>query len=467
MFERFTNESRRVLVLAQEEARLLYHNFIGTEHILLGLIHQGGVGARALGSLDIHLEAVRVAVQETIGPAGTWVTGSPPFTPRAKKVLELSLREALQLGHTYIGTEHILLGLIREGEGVAAQVLVGLGADLSRVRQAVIQLLSGADAPSPEGEGVGGPAPVVHPHCSRCHANLAEFARYTRIEAAPGDEAVEAQGPLSLTVLYCGRCGSVLGAPAAMGPELMGPEVIGPVISTVSARPRRGPAANQGPVRKPGPEAKRARAFLDELLVPVRLEDVPEGARVELSYLDDEILEGTVAGTEVRLTGRVGSHRGPLQGTWGAQALRANWRLGDNSRTPAGPLPGIIAGHFGDSRFKLKGYFQRSPQYFFEQAEIIGDLCGQALRVEVSAAEGGLGSTSTVVAEGTLGEETFELFAALSGDLTRAVVRGSFAERPVSLDVTHNKPVAVRIVGDYIGPLPLVALMVGTVLYFL
>jgi hypothetical protein len=115
----------------------------------------------------------------------------------------------------------------------------------------------------------------------------------------------------------------------------------------------------------------------------------------------------------------------------------------------------------------LKGYFLRGPHYFFEQAEIIGDLCGQGLRAEVSAAEGGLGSTSTVVAEGTLGEETFELFAALSGDLTRAVVRGAFAGRPVSLDVTHHEPAAVRIVGDYVGPLPLLALMVGTVLYFL
>ncbi len=150
MFERFTDRARRVLVLAQEEARLLNHNFIGTEHILLGLIHEGeGVAAKALESLGISLEAVREKVEETIGPAGTSTTGSPPFTPRAKKVLELSLREALQLGHNYIGTEHMLLGLVREGEGVAAQVLVSLGADLSRVRQQVIQLLSGYQAAGP------------------------------------------------------------------------------------------------------------------------------------------------------------------------------------------------------------------------------------------------------------------------------------------------------------------------------
>jgi len=144
MFERFTDRARRVLVLAQEEARLLNHSFIGTEHILLGLIHEGeGVAAKALESLGISLEAVREKVEETIGPAGSAPTGSPPFTPRAKKVLELSLREALQLGHNYIGTEHMLLGLVREGEGVAAQVLISLGADLARVRQQVIQLLLG------------------------------------------------------------------------------------------------------------------------------------------------------------------------------------------------------------------------------------------------------------------------------------------------------------------------------------
>ncbi len=152
MFERFTDRARRVVVLAQEEARLLNHNYIGTEHILLGLIHEGeGVAAKALESLGISLEAVRNQVEEIIGQGGSSPSGHIPFTPRAKKVLELSLREALQLGHNYIGTEHILLGLIREGEGVAAQVLVKLGADLSRVRQQVIQLLSGYSGPGGQG----------------------------------------------------------------------------------------------------------------------------------------------------------------------------------------------------------------------------------------------------------------------------------------------------------------------------
>ena len=154
MFERFTDRARRVVVLAQEEARLLNHNYIGTEHILLGLIHEGeGVAAKALESLGISLEAVRSQVEEIIGQGGSSPSGHIPFTPRAKKVLELSLREALQLGHNYIGTEHILLGLIREGEGVAAQVLVKLGADLSRVRQQVIQLLSGYSGSASSGSG--------------------------------------------------------------------------------------------------------------------------------------------------------------------------------------------------------------------------------------------------------------------------------------------------------------------------
>ena len=144
MFERFTDRARRVVVLAQEEARLLNHNYIGTEHILLGLIHEGeGVAARGLESLEINLESVRKQVVEIIGEGSQAPSGHIPFTPRAKKVLELSLREALQLGHNYIGTEHILLGLIREGEGVAAQVVQKLGAELHKVRQTVIQLLSG------------------------------------------------------------------------------------------------------------------------------------------------------------------------------------------------------------------------------------------------------------------------------------------------------------------------------------
>jgi Clp amino terminal domain, pathogenicity island component len=155
MFERFTDRARRVVVLAQEEARHLNHNYIGTEHILLGLIHEGeGVAARSLEALGISLEAVRTQVVDIVGHGSDAPGGHIPFTPRAKKVLELSLREALGLNHNYIGTEHILLGLIREGEGVAAQVLVNLGASFDRVRQQVIQLL--ADASQLQAEQVAG-----------------------------------------------------------------------------------------------------------------------------------------------------------------------------------------------------------------------------------------------------------------------------------------------------------------------
>ena len=194
MFERFTDRARRVLVLAQEEARLLNHNFIGTEHILLGLIHEGeGVAAKALESLGISLEAVREKVEETIGPAGSSTTGSPPFTPRAKKVLELSLREALQLGHNYIGTEHMLLGLVREGEGVAAQVLVNLGADLSRVRQQVIQLLSGYQAgkegaPAGTGGASSQEAPTGSPVLDQFGRNLTQLARERKLDPVIGRE---------------------------------------------------------------------------------------------------------------------------------------------------------------------------------------------------------------------------------------------------------------------------------------
>lgn len=152
MFERFTDRARRVVVLAQEEARNFNHNYIGTEHFLLGLIHEGeGVGPLALKDLGIELETVRKQVEEIIGQGQQAPSGHIPFTPRGKKVMELSLREALQLGHNYIGTEHILLAIIREGEGVGCQVLTKLGADLNGVRQKVLALLSG-EKPHPEVE---------------------------------------------------------------------------------------------------------------------------------------------------------------------------------------------------------------------------------------------------------------------------------------------------------------------------
>jgi ATP-dependent Clp protease ATP-binding subunit ClpA len=215
VFERFTDRARRVLVLAQEEARLLNHSFIGTEHILLGLIHEGeGVAAKALESLGISLEAVRDKVEETIVPAGTAPTGSPPFTPRAKKVLELSLREALQLGHNYIGTEHMLLGLVREGElfsGYQGKV------PSDRTDPSDVQ---------PSEQRRRGDAP----RCLSCGTGLTDRVRHRTLESRPAPASRELSGDaedetiphastegvtdvgetLQVVLFYCGNCGGTL-----------------------------------------------------------------------------------------------------------------------------------------------------------------------------------------------------------------------------------------------------------------
>jgi hypothetical protein len=192
MFQRFTDRARRVVVLAQEEARRLEHNYIGTEHILLGLIREGeGVAANALESLGISLDPVRQQVEEIIGRGQEAPQGHVPFTPRAKKVLELSLRESKHLGHDYIGTEHILLGLIREGDGVAAQVLVRLGADLNRVRQQVIQLLHGHPAEEP------GPGAEVRPEMAEQRAGIgpdtSDLDEQITVARTEKEAAIEAQ----------------------------------------------------------------------------------------------------------------------------------------------------------------------------------------------------------------------------------------------------------------------------------
>ena len=217
MFERFTDRARRVVVLAQEEARLLNHNYIGTEHVLLGLVREGeGVAARALKSMGIGAEAVRGQVELIIGQGRAAPTGHIPFTPRAKKVLELSLRESIQLGHNYIGTEHILLGLVREGEGVAAQVLEKMGAGLDRVRKSVIQLLSAytggkEQAPGEPVAGVeseeGSETEPAGPRCPRCSAELAVYATYRTI-TVPDEEESSAH---RVVFVFCRSCNHTLG----------------------------------------------------------------------------------------------------------------------------------------------------------------------------------------------------------------------------------------------------------------
>ncbi len=148
MFERFTEQARQVVVLAQDEARALKHNYIGTEHLLLGLLcEKEGLAARVLGELGVTVEPVRDQVARIVGQGDEVTTGQIPFTPRAKKVLDLSLREALSLGHDYIGPEHILLGLVRENEGVGARILLDFGAEAEKIRDEVVRLLAGSGRP--------------------------------------------------------------------------------------------------------------------------------------------------------------------------------------------------------------------------------------------------------------------------------------------------------------------------------
>src|SRR5262245_16885059 len=266
MFERFTDRARRVVVLAQEEARMLNHNYIGTEHILLGLIHEGeGVAAKALESLNISLEAVRQQVEEIIGQGQAAPTGHIPFTPRAKKVLELSLREALQLGHNYIGTEHILLGLIREGEGVAAQVLVKLGADLSRVRQQVIQLLSGY-------QGSGGPPGE-------------------KAGAAAGGSATETQPTGSLVLDQFGRNLTQLAREKKLDPVIGRAREMERVMQVLSRRTKNNPVL----VGEPG---VGKTAIVEGLAQNIVSNDVPETLKGKQLYTLD--LGALVAGSRYR-----------------------------------------------------------------------------------------------------------------------------------------------------------------------
>jgi len=218
MFERFTDQARHVLVLAQEEARMFNHNYIGTEHILLGLVREGeSVAVKSLESLNVSLDAVRHRVGEIIGQGQTPPTGHIPFTPRAKKVLEFSLNESTQLGHKHIGTEHILLGLLREGEGVACQVLTRMGVNLNEVRRVVVQLLTGYQGHRTVGSTeafsvqeaaieVGAHRPFASdpmPVCPGCRVSLEGFLKYRILDAQESD----GDGVRKVMFLFCGNCG--------------------------------------------------------------------------------------------------------------------------------------------------------------------------------------------------------------------------------------------------------------------
>jgi ATP-dependent Clp protease ATP-binding subunit ClpC len=208
VFERFTDRSRRALVLAQEEARRLNHSFIGTEHLLLGLIAEHeGVAAAALESFGISLAMTRTRVEELTGRSAAVPSHSPSMTPRAKKVFELSFRESLAMGHSSIGTEHLLLGLIQEGEGVAFQVLHSFVGDVRRVRQKVVELLSGHQTMQPGGGSTSGRSPV-EPRCTECHSQLSETARFRSITVPPQSPS---PFPMTVEVVYCNQCGFVFG----------------------------------------------------------------------------------------------------------------------------------------------------------------------------------------------------------------------------------------------------------------
>jgi ATP-dependent Clp protease ATP-binding subunit ClpC len=210
VFERFSDGARKVIVKAQEEARLLDHNYIGTEHLLLGLIAVSeGVAARALTPLGVTLESTRRRVGEIIGRGETPAAGHIPFTPRSKKVLELALREALQLGHNYIGTEHLLLGIVRDGEGVAAQILRKSVGDLDRVRSAVIAGLSkeGGGAVSPTSEASGS----ISPRCPSCSESLGDESVGVRRIRASAEDAEEG---FDVLLAYCRSCGCPIGTVA-------------------------------------------------------------------------------------------------------------------------------------------------------------------------------------------------------------------------------------------------------------
>jgi len=480
VFKRFTDGARRVLVLAQDEARLLNDNFIGTEHILLGLVREGnGVAAKALEALGASLDLVRAKVKEVAGrSSGRPWEGSPPFTPQAKKVLELSLREALDLGHNFIGTEHLLLGLVREGNGVAAGVLEQLGVSPERARSTVLELLSGyraeGEAASPEaGEAPpGGDQPpeegsrgrnrqfqtlaaevregpgllrLEPPVCGRCGAHLETSARYRDIEVQPAEGAGEGRPAPLMRIVYCSTCGTALGT--ALG---------APERAVATSHPRAAPAQ---------PRLRDARSFPEDALAPADFAEVPEAQRAELTFRDRRIVEGSVGGSPVQLLGQW-SHQGSAEGDWAGAALGVTWRAGPASGQ-ADALSGELEGRFAEREVDLRAGFRLQIGLGPGAGEVSGRVGEEELLAELGPATGGLGGHA-VAAEGHLGATSFEVFVSLSGDHARAAVRGKVGGEPVRLDGHRLEEAGVvHLAGQYSGPAALLALLAGALLYFM
>jgi hypothetical protein len=482
VFERFTDRARRVLVLAQEEARLLNHNFIGTEHILLGLIHEGeGVAAKALESLGISLEAVRSKVDETVGSARSSTTGSPPFTPRAKKVLELSLREALQLGHNYIGTEHLLLGLVREGEGVAVQVLVSLGADLPRVRQQVIQLLSGYQAPGGH-ESV--PVAVVGPRCPDCRALLEGQVAYRVLTVETTDASVGA-GPLRVAFVYCQRCGTTIAHTPAGGDEaLWGSSSFetsdplasrtGQKISVVETRWIRfagSPEGTEGgdphairvPPAPPPSSSPGKRRFPPELWSAPMPADIPPAAAVDLHHTgpfqEDGRIRGTVGGSTIELALQLPWSASPVTGTLGDDPVEVAWDLSTGGKGPA-----TLQGTVGAQAVRVRGVFRRNRDFSFLEGTVSGTLAGISLAASIRPVLGGFSTSGTIVANGTLGDDRFEIFGSRTAE--RGMVRGTYNDYSVHLDLTAAPGSESHVTGACPAPPALTTLLTVALLFF-
>jgi hypothetical protein len=403
---------------------------------LLALIEEAdGIAAQALHALGVSGEAVREKVRETIGMAPP-AHGSPPFTPRAKKVLELSLREALQRMHSYIGTEHLLLGVVREGEGVAATVLTSMGVDLSQVRQKVILLMSEQSGREMSTE--------TGPLCPQCHGELGQVARVQPIFIQSGSED-SVRNPLLVDAVYCSQCGSRLHMFKADFDKRQSPRNI----------IRSGSAGSAGRVRFPDDVSPSEGATTDD-----------DSIRVDLVHQDRQ-LSGLVGDAPVDFLLDVPRHVGEARGNFAGRDFVASWQLGDNYFEHP-DLNGTAKGTFAGHEFDLQGVFHLDPNYAITAAEISGRIGGKEISARLQPALGGLSPTRTVAIDGTFAGTNFSIFATISGDLTRGHIRGQVGGHVIRLDADNdNRTKTTGIKGTFGGPPAILTITVAAFLYFI